>query len=168
MEINNSKVPEFENEEQESEYWDKHSPLDMVTEHKLQKVRVGGLKDRPIAIRLDSQTRAKLNALAAEQGVGPSTLARIMIAQAIESQATLPKSLEIGSGLKALTSNLVHLRESGTGDENYQSGSKDEQKAPELVYYGTDNEWNRYSARLLEQLLSGLGLRLVRRDVPPK
>ncbi len=65
--------------EQEAEYWDTHSPLDLVADPKAIKVRVRRALDRPISIRLDSESRSKLEKLAIELGVGPSTLARIMI-----------------------------------------------------------------------------------------
>jgi predicted DNA binding CopG/RHH family protein len=78
------KLPEFESEEKEAEHWDTHSPLDLGVEPKAQKLRVRGAKDRPITIRLDSETRQKLNKLADQQGVGPSTLARSILLSAIE------------------------------------------------------------------------------------
>ncbi len=86
MTISKNLIPKFENEEQEAEYWDKHSPLDLVTEPKLDKVKIGGTKDRPIAIRLDSKTRTKLNELATKQGLGPSTFARRILTAAIEQE----------------------------------------------------------------------------------
>jgi len=67
----------LETDEQEAEYWEKNSPLDLVAEPKAQKVI--GIKDRPITIRLDSESRLALENLAARHGIGPSTLARIVI-----------------------------------------------------------------------------------------
>jgi antitoxin component of RelBE/YafQ-DinJ toxin-antitoxin module len=83
-------IPQFETEEQEAEYWDTHSPLDLVAEPKAQKVRVRGAKDRPITIRLDSENRSKLEKLAAEQGLGPSTFARLILTSVIERKGKLP------------------------------------------------------------------------------
>lgn len=77
-------IPQFETEEQEAEYWDTHSPLDSAAEPEAQKVRVRGAKDRPITIRLDSETYSKLKELASEHGLGHSTFARLILISVIE------------------------------------------------------------------------------------
>lgn len=77
-------IPKFETEEQEAEYWDSHSPLDIIAEPRAQKVRVRGIKDKTITVRLDSESRSKLDRLAAEQGLGPSSFARLVIMSVIE------------------------------------------------------------------------------------
>lgn len=87
---NKELTPKFESEEKEAEHWDTHSPLDHGAEPEAQKVRVRGAKDRPITIRLDSETRQKLNKLAAQQGIGPSTLARSILISAIDQRGILP------------------------------------------------------------------------------
>lgn len=88
-------TPQFETEEQEAEYWDSHSPLDLAAEPKAQKVRVRGVKDRPITVRLDSESRSKLDKLAAEQRLGPSTFARLILMSVIEQGNRLPKRITL-------------------------------------------------------------------------
>ena len=66
-------MPKFESEEKEAEYWDTHSPLDLGAQPEAQEVRVRGAKDRPITIRLDSQTRQKLNKLSVHMQPGEDT-----------------------------------------------------------------------------------------------
>ena len=89
-------IPQFESEEQEAEYWDSHSPLDLTTvEPKAQKLRVRRVKDRPITLRLDSESRSKLNKLAAKQGLGPSTFARLILTSAIEQGGRLAKRVTV-------------------------------------------------------------------------
>ena len=95
MSVEKEFLPQFETEEQEAEYWDTHSPLDLVAEPKAQKVRVRGTKDRPITIRLDSESRSKLDKLAAEREVGPSTFARSILMSVIEHRGNLPKSITL-------------------------------------------------------------------------
>lgn len=85
-------IPTFETEEQEAEYWDTHSPLEVLSELGFEEVRVKVPKDRPITIRLDSESRAKLNRLAAERKIGPSTFARLVIMRAIEQANERPMS----------------------------------------------------------------------------
>lgn len=95
-------IPQFETEEQEAEYWDSHSPLDLAAEPKAQKVRVKGVKDRPITVRLDSESRSKLDRLAAEQRLGPSTFARLILMSVIEQGNKLPKHITLDELRKML------------------------------------------------------------------
>jgi len=88
-------ISQFETEEQEAEYWDSHSPLDLAAEPKAQKVRVRGVKDRPITVRLDSESRSKLDRLAAEKGLGPSSFARLILMSVIEQGGKLPKRITL-------------------------------------------------------------------------
>jgi len=88
-------LPQFETEEQEAEYWNSHSPLDLAADPKAQKVRVRGAKDRPITVRLDSESRSKLDKLASEQGLGPSSFARLILMSVIEQGGKLPKRITL-------------------------------------------------------------------------
>jgi antitoxin component of RelBE/YafQ-DinJ toxin-antitoxin module len=106
MGIEKELIPQFETEEQEGEYWDTHSPLDLAAEPEAQRVRVRGAKNRPITIRLDSESRAKLDRLAAEQGVGPSTFARLILMSAIEHRESLPKGVSLDELKGMLEANL--------------------------------------------------------------
>ena len=106
-------IPKFETEEQEAEYWDSHSPLDLVAEPRAQKVRVKGAKDRPITVRLNSQSRSKLDRLAAEQGLGPSSFARLILMSVIEQGGKLPKRItldELKHMLEEITPRLIKDR----------------------------------------------------------
>lgn len=106
-------MPQFETEEQEVEYWDSHSPLDLVAEPKVQKVRVRGIKDRPITVRLDSKSRSKFDRLAAERGFGPSSFARLILMSVIEQGGKLPKRItldELRKMLEEITPQLVKDR----------------------------------------------------------
>ena len=106
-------IPRFETEEQEAEYWNSHSPLDLVAEPKAQKVRVRGAKDRPITVRLDSESRSKLDKLAAEQGLGPSSFARRILMSVIEQRRKLPEHItldELKNMLEEITPRLIKDR----------------------------------------------------------
>lgn len=106
MDMEKELMPQFETEEQEAEYWDTHSPLDLAAEPKAQRVRVRGAKDRPITIRLDSESRLKLNKLAAERGLGPSTFARSILMSVIERREKLPKRITLDELKDVLEKNL--------------------------------------------------------------
>jgi len=120
-------LPQFETEEQEAEYWDSHSPLDLAAEPKAQKVRVRGAKDRPITVRLDSESRSELDKLAAEQGLGPSSFARLILMSVIEQGGKLPKRItldELKHMLEEITPRLIKdradllIKEAAIGDPN--------------------------------------------------
>lgn len=99
-------ISQFETEEQEAGYWDTHSPLDLVAEPKAQRVAVRGAKDRSITIRLDSESRSNLDKLAAEQGLGSSTFARLILTSVIERREKLPKRLTLDELKEVLEKNL--------------------------------------------------------------
>lgn len=82
--------PKFETEEQEAEYWETHSPLEVFSEPGFEEVRVKVPKNRPITIRLDSESRTKLNRLAAERKIGPSTFARLALMRTVEQAGEQP------------------------------------------------------------------------------
>lgn len=77
-------IPSFKSEEEEAEYWDKHSLLEHFDESDFSPLQVKTAKDRPIAIRLDSESRQKLEDMAKAYGVGPSTLARTIISSMLQ------------------------------------------------------------------------------------
>lgn len=95
MSTENQLAPEFKTEEEEAEHWDTHSPLDSIAEPTARRVQTRCAKDRPITIRLDTNTRAKLDRLAAVKGLGPSTLARLILVNEIDrSTPVVKKTLE--------------------------------------------------------------------------
>ena len=109
MGITNKKevIPEFENEEQEAEFWDTHSPLDYMPEPKPQKSQIRVPKDRPLTIRLDSEYRDKLEALASNYKMGSSTLARAIITNTIDQIVSRKQmAMTFDDGMEALFSNV--------------------------------------------------------------
>ena len=75
-------LPKFRTEEEEAKYWDTHSPLEHFDISDFKPLRV--VKDRPITIRLDRQTRQRLDEIARIYKIGPSTLARIIIVSVLK------------------------------------------------------------------------------------
>jgi antitoxin component of RelBE/YafQ-DinJ toxin-antitoxin module len=119
-------IPKFETEEQEAEYWDSHSPLDIIAEPRAQKVHVRGAKDKTITVRLDSESRSKLDRLAAEQGLGPSSFARLILMSVIEQGSKLPKQItldEINNMLEEIPQSIKErvallVKEAAIGDQD--------------------------------------------------
>lgn len=77
-------LPKFETEEEEAEYWDKHSVLEHFDESDFKPLQVRAAKDTPITIRLDSESRQRLEEIAKTHKVGTSTLARMFIINALQ------------------------------------------------------------------------------------
>lgn len=158
-------IPQFETEEQEAEYWDTHSPLDIAVEPKVQKVRVRGVKDRPITIRLDSESRLKLNKLAAERGVGPSTFARSILMSAIEHRGNLQKSMSLDDLRTLLEQNLPQsikdraeylAKATSIGDPN--------NPAFLLLDQSQMNEWGELGLQAISILLAMYGVQIISQE----
>ena len=154
-------TPEFESEEKEAEYWDTHSPLDRGAEPKAHELRVRGAKDRPVTIRLDSETRRKLEEAAAQRGIGPSTLARSILLSTIGHQNEPPKSVTIGELMNLLQKNLTQPE-----IDNFESFSKDIamgdlDNSSLLVFSGKRRTWENLTSLFLERLLALLGIKVV-------
>jgi hypothetical protein len=74
-----SRIPEFATLEEEAAFWDTHSTADYEDEFRPVKVRFAKNLSQGITIRLDPVTLSKLRKLAHQQGIGPTTLARMWI-----------------------------------------------------------------------------------------
>lgn len=74
-----SRIPDFASVEEEAEFWDTHDLTDFLDELHPVSIRVSPNLSSGMTIRLDPADRDTLGRIAAEQGVGPSTLARIWI-----------------------------------------------------------------------------------------
>jgi len=86
-------IPKFKTLEEEDRYWRTHSPLTEGYEGKVQKKKQN--RASFLSIRLTGEQLAQLREIATHYGSGPSTYARQLIIQGIESRShsTLPPSL---------------------------------------------------------------------------
>ncbi len=164
MKTENNKLPEFENEKQEAEYWDQHSPLDLVDEPEMEKVQIKRAKDSMIAIRLDSKTRNKLEAMASEQGMGPSTLARHIIQQVLEKKEKQHNKLDLDGLMNTLSVTLTQVHEVKPGYDFLQTGTDVLEKSPMLVFQGGRKDLEKISAHFMERFMANLGIRVITTD----
>ena len=74
-----NRIPDFATREEEAEFWDTHDITDFLDELKPVKVRVSKSLGQGLTIRLNADDREALARRAEEQGIGPSTLARMWI-----------------------------------------------------------------------------------------
>lgn len=86
MKTKNNKTQEFKTLEEEKQYWEARGPL--AGEHK-GTINISKNKQKRssfLAVRLTGEELTRLRDVAAKQGLGPSTFARIVLTSAIERQ----------------------------------------------------------------------------------
>jgi predicted DNA binding CopG/RHH family protein len=80
-----SRIPQFENEDEEREFWATHSPLDYFESDKLRGAPFPNLKPslKSISIRLPADMLAELKTLANKKDVPYQSLAKVYLARQI-------------------------------------------------------------------------------------
>ena len=165
MGIDRELMPQFEIEEQEAEYWDTHSPLDLAAEPKAQKVRVRRPKDRPITIRLDSESRSKLEKLAAEQGLGPSTFARLILTSVIERREKLPMHVTLNELKDVLEKTLPQsIKDQVESLARATSIGDPDNPAFLLLDKSQIDEWGELGLQAISILLAGYGVQVITQE----
>jgi hypothetical protein len=156
----------FKSEEKEAEHWDTHSPLDLGAEPEAQEVRVRGAKDRPITIRLDSQTRQKLNKLAVQRGVGPSTLARSILLSAIERSGSSPRQgINLGDLVYLLEPNLTSaIKERATNAAKYRTEGDTDNPAFLILDKSQMNKLGELSLKAITILFESYGVQVIAQE----
>ncbi len=79
------RIPEFGSREEEAAFWDSHDFTDFWDELKPVRVRAARNLSEGITIRLDPETLKRLRSRARDQGIGPTTLARMWILERLKS-----------------------------------------------------------------------------------
>jgi predicted DNA binding CopG/RHH family protein len=83
----NTKIPEFKSLEEEKEYWEARGPLAEGHKGTINKPKTKQKRSSFLAVRLTGEELTRLRDVAAKQGLGPSTFARIVLTSAIERQS---------------------------------------------------------------------------------
>jgi hypothetical protein len=86
-------TPEFRSLQEEEEYWKTHSPIAEGYEGEVKRPR--HRRSSFLALRLSGEELDGLRQLAAKRGVGPSTLARIIITSAIDQGDTTRRQITL-------------------------------------------------------------------------
>ena len=82
------KVPKFKNLEEERQFWDNHDSTDFLDDFEVAKdVVFVRPKKEVISLRLDPKIVRKLRELAEEEGLPPTTYARMLIVKGIREKA---------------------------------------------------------------------------------
>ena len=80
-------IPEFKSLEEEKEYWEARGPLAEGHKGTINKPKPRQKRSSFLAVRLTGEELTRLRDVAAKQGLGPSTFARIVLTSAIERQS---------------------------------------------------------------------------------
>jgi hypothetical protein len=80
-------IPKFRDEAEAAAFWDTHSPLDYPEEFEEVEITFARpVLKRGLTVKLDQATIDELRAIGQEQGVGPSTLARMWILEHLRAE----------------------------------------------------------------------------------
>lgn len=83
-------IPAFKSKEEEAAFWDTHSLADYWEVFTPVKVKFAKNLSQGITIRFDPETLQALRERAHEQGVGPTTLARMWILERLRQESSAP------------------------------------------------------------------------------
>ncbi|MBI4286148.1 MAG: hypothetical protein HY670_09700 [Chloroflexi bacterium] len=155
-------LPRFETQDEEAEYWDKHSLLEHFDESEFKPFQANDKKDNPITIRLNSELRQVLEQVAKAHKVGPSTMARMFIVKALEQWQ---KRQQISLTLEDTASVLFELMP----DEVMRQAEKmfAEAKAGNL-YLLWESKLEELTKLFMRSLLEGAGYKIVPVSELPK
>ena len=81
-----SRIPEFKTIEEEAEFWDTHDTTDYEDEFKPVKVRFADKLFDRVTIPVDTDTLAQLDALASEEELNATALARRWVLERLEQE----------------------------------------------------------------------------------
>ncbi len=83
-----SRIPTFKTLEEEAAFWDTHSSEEFASElTPVENVKfVKALSKKALTVRFDEDTFEELTREAREKGIGPSTLARMVILEHLQAK----------------------------------------------------------------------------------
>lgn len=159
--IRNTGIPEFQSLEEERRYWETHGPLAEGHKGRINKPKVGQKRSSFLAVRLTGEELTQLRDIAAKQGLGPSTFARVVLAQAIDRGNIPPRVVTIDGLLSGMLDNLSQMDK-----DKFESFVKDisigdPDNPVALVYSGQKRTWEESTSLFLERLLALVGVQVV-------
>lgn len=87
MKKKGKRIPAFRSLEEESEYWDKHSVTEHLSEFKPVKMKLRGPVKHLLSIRIDMDLVQKIRRIADHRGVPYQTLMQQWLAERAEDEA---------------------------------------------------------------------------------
>lgn len=111
-----------------------------------------------IAVRFNEQELKRLREAAAEQGIGASTLVRILVNQALKPLSTGPRRMTSDEFREVMASTLARM-DKGELDvllKDVSIGNPDDPML--LVWAGKAKKWEEFTSHFLKALLASLGV----------
>ena len=111
-----------------------------------------------IAVRFNEQELKRLREAAAEQGIGASTLVRILVNQALKPLSAGPRRMTSDEFRDVIASTLARLDKDKVNNllKDVSIGNPD---APMLlVWAGQTHKWGEFTSLFLKALLASLGV----------
>jgi predicted DNA binding CopG/RHH family protein len=145
-------VPKFKTLNEEREYWEARGPLADGHKGAINKPRQKQKRSSFLAVRLTGEELTRLRDMASEQGLGPSTFARVVLSTIIQ-QNGFPKRIPFDDFVNAISS-----RFSQEDMEKYQRLIKDvvigdPDNPALLIYSGQRKAWEEFTSLFLERIL---------------
>ncbi len=154
-------VPEFQSLEEERKYWEGRGPLAEGYKSRINKAQARQKRSSFLAVRLTGEELTRLRDIAKEEGLGPSTFARLVLTRAMGRKQILPHFVTLDKVIDTLTYSLSQR------DRNkFESFLKDvaigEQDNPVvLAFSGERRTWEEVTSLFLTRLLASLGIQVV-------
>ena len=111
-----------------------------------------------IAVRFNEQELQRLREAAAEQGIGASTLVRILVNQALKPLSTGPRRMTSDEFRDVMASTLARMDKSELDVllKDVSIGNPDDPML--LVWAGKSKKWEKFTAQFLKALLASLDI----------
>ncbi len=111
-----------------------------------------------IAVRFNEQELQRLREAAAEQGIGASTLVRILVNQALRPLSTGPRRMTSDEFREVMASTLARMdkRELDVLLKDVSIGNPDDPML--LVWAGKSKKWEQFTSQFLKALLASLDI----------
>jgi len=157
--------PKFTSLEEEREYWEVHGPLAEGYKGRFQ--RSSQKRSSFLAVRLTGGELTRLRDVAAKQGLGPSTYARLVLTAAIEQGSKPPTKKTLEDVFEALDKNISQQTKDRMGALFKTMSIGDPPYLLELTDRNKFEEFGRLSAGAL---LSLAGIEVVSKETeqPPE
>ena len=111
-----------------------------------------------IAVRFNEQELQRLREAAAEQGIGASTLVRILVNQALKPLSTGPRRMTSDEFREVMASTLARMdkRELDVLLKDVSIGNPDDPML--LIWAGKSKKWEEFTSQFLKALLASLDI----------
>jgi len=165
--MKNARIPEFKTLEEEREYWEARGPLAEGKKGRVNRPSPGQKRSSFLAVRLKGEELTRLRDVAAKQGLGPSTYARLVLTAAIEQGSKPPTKKTLEDVFEALDKNISQQTKDRMGALFKTMSIGDPPYLLELTDRNKFEEFGRLSAGAL---LSLAGIEVVSKETeqPPE